>query len=160
MYYLIMILGIALDQIVKFIVRSEIAYGTKIPVIKDFFYITYHENRGAAWGILQNQRILFIVLTILMIGLLFYILARSYNRVLKLALSMIIAGAVGNLIDRCVKTGGVPDFLDFYFGKYNFPTFNVADMFISCGAILLGVYMIFLYKQGDVNIRLFRKKSK
>ena len=160
MYYLIMILGIAIDRVTKLIVRAEIPYGENIQVIKNFFYITYHENKGAAWGLLQNQRIFFIVITSLMIILLFYIIARSYNKLLKLAISLIISGAIGNLIDRCLKDGGVPDFLNFYFGNYNFPTFNVADMFVTCGAILLGIYMIFLYKDGDVNIRILRKKSK
>lgn len=160
MYYLIMILGVALDRAVKYIVKSEVKYGEDIPIIKNFFYITYHENKGAAWGLFQNQRIFFIIATSLLIVLLFYILARSYNRILKLAISLIISGAVGNLIDRCVKDGGVPDFLNFYFGKYNFPTFNIADMFITCGAILLSVYVIFLNKPGDVNIRIFRKSRK
>jgi signal peptidase II len=155
-----MILGLVLDRVTKIIVRSEVPKGENIPVIKNFFYITYHENLGAAWGILQNQRITFIVVTSIMTIILFYVLARSYNRTLKLALSIIISGAIGNLIDRCILNGGVPDFLNFYFGTYNFPTFNVADSLVTCGSILLAVYLIFMYKQGDVNIRILKKLKK
>lgn len=139
---------VALDQVTKYIVSENIEYGGLIPVIDGFFYLTYHENKGAAWGILQNGRYFFIALTVLFSIVVVYFLAKYQNRFLKLSLAFILGGAVGNLIDRVVK-GSVADFLDFHFGSYNFPTFNVADTFITVGTILLAYYMLFIYREPE-----------
>ena len=78
---------------------------------------------------------------------------------LRLSVAIIISGAIGNFIDRCIGDGGVGDFLDFYFGSYNFPTFNVADMLVVCGSGLLLIYLIFFYKEGDMHIKFLDKKD-
>jgi len=134
------------DQVSKYLVTIKIQYGEKIPVISDFFYLTRHSNKGAAWGMFQNARIYLIILTIAASSVIIYFLFKTQDKFLKLSLSLILGGAIGNLIDRILK-GAVTDFLDFYFGSYNFPTFNLADSFIVIGSILLAYYLIFIYKE-------------
>lgn len=141
---------IAADQVSKYIIVKYVEYNSLIPVINKFFYITYHENKGAAWGILQNRLYILIPLTIIMSIVMLYILVKTEIRILKLSLSFIIGGAIGNLIDRILK-GKVVDFLDFYFGNYNFPTFNVADMFIVIGTMILALFVLFLKEKSSVS---------
>jgi signal peptidase II len=136
----------ALDQVTKYMVFLNIGYGEKIPVINGLFYLTYHVNKGAAWGILQNGRIYLIILTFIASAIMIYLIFSKSDRMFRLSLSFILGGAVGNLIDRILK-GSVTDFLDFYIGSYNFPTFNVADSFITIGGILLAYYLLFVYKE-------------
>ncbi|NSW89970.1 MAG: signal peptidase II [Firmicutes bacterium] len=147
---LIWIITIALiivfDQASKYIIVKNVEYNSLIPVIDKFFYITYHENKGAAWGILQNRVYIFIPLTIIFSVVMGYILFKTENKMLKLSLSFVLGGAIGNLIDR-VSKGSVADFLDFYFGTYNFPTFNVADSFIVIGTITLAIFILFFYQK-------------
>lgn len=143
---IIIILIVGIDQITKQIVASRVPYGEIYPVIDKFFYITYHENKGAAWGIMQNGRLFFIIVTLLVSSVMIYAISKSKNKVLKLSLTVILGGALGNFIDRVVK-GGVGDFLDFYIFSYHFPTFNAADTFIVLGTILLAVFMLFIYKE-------------
>lgn len=148
----IIALVIAADQVTKFIVVGNIEFGKLNPVINNFFYLTYIENKGAAWGFLHNvesARYFFIILTILVSIALAYYLYKSDNKLLKTSLAFILGGAIGNLIDRISK-GSVTDFLDFYFGSYNFPTFNVADMFVVIGTFLLAFYLLFVYKEPSV----------
>lgn len=147
-WIILIVLGVALDQVTKYLISSNIDFGAQIPVIDNFFYITYWRNSGAAWGILQNGRIIFIPLTIIISAVLVYVLHKANNKMLRLSLSLILAGAVGNLIDR-VFVGSVVDFLQFFFGSYEFPVFNVADMMVDIGAFLLIVYMLFFQKDKE-----------
>lgn len=140
---------IAVDQISKYIIVSNIQYGQMSTVIESFFYITYHINKGAAWGILQNGRIIFIVLTPIIAAFLIYYIFKSNNKLLKLSLTLILGGAVGNLIDR-ILAGGATDFLLFYIGSYPFPIFNVADISVVIGTIMLAIYLIFIYKEPEI----------
>ncbi len=142
----IAVLIVILDQTTKFYITRNVSFENPINVINNFFYITHTTNKGAAWGILQNGRYFFIPLTIIVSIALIYFLAKSDNKILKLSLSLILGGAAGNLIDRIIK-GSVVDFLDFYFGSYNFPTFNVADSFVVVGTFLLAYYMLFVYQE-------------
>jgi len=141
---IIILLGAA-DQLVKAVVRAEVAMTEQIAVIEGFFYIINRKNTGAAWSFLADQNWGIYVLagvsavvTLVMLVILFRVkLIR-----LKACLTFICAGSVGNLIDR-VTAGGVTDYLDFHFGSYIFPTFNLADMLLVCGSILLGLLIIF-----------------
>ena len=146
LWVIIILTAVLLDQVSKYLITIFIEYGSQLPVIKDFFYITYTRNKGAAWGILQDGRYFFIGVTIIVSAVLVYMLVKSDNRVLRTSLSMILGGAAGNFIDR-VRVGSVVDFLDFYFGSYNFPTFNVADSFVVVGTFILGYYLMFIYKE-------------
>lgn len=137
---------IGVDQASKWMIYSNQVKFEKLQVIKDFFYLTYHENRGAAFGILQNFRWVFIVLTIVaVVGMVWYFI-KNKHLLLRIALSVLIAGALGNFIDRLLR-GFVVDFLHFYPFGYNFPVFNVADVCVNIGVALLVIYLLFIYKE-------------
>jgi signal peptidase II len=136
MYYLIAIAVVALDQLTKYLVVKNMELGQSIPLIPDVFHLTSHRNMGAAFGILQNQRWLFLLITIaVVIGITVSLvrIGRNQPRV-SLALSLVLGGALGNFIDRLL-TGKVVDFLDFTL--IHFPIFNVADAAITVGVALL-----------------------
>lgn len=142
-YYLLAALIFAADQFVKRIIKLNWELGEAHPVIGDFFQIVSHRNKGAAFGILQNQRWFFIaVTTIVLIGLIWYLqkCVKERKTLLPFALGLILGGALGNFYDRLLY-GEVVDFLQFYFAwfDYTFPIFNIAD-----SAIVIGVILIFL----------------
>lgn len=140
-FFLIALIAFLIDQATKYWIATSMTINEQIPVIGDFFLITSHRNRGAAFGILQDQRWFFVVVTtVVLIGIVWYMLKikKSGNRLLQTALSLVLGGAIGNFFDRAL-TGEVVDFLQFNFGSYTFPIFNVAD---SC--IVVGVALIIL----------------
>ncbi len=143
---------IAADQASKLIMAAIIRSTGEIEVITGFFYLIHVENTGAAWSILKNGRYFFIVTSIILIVLLVYVLVRIRHALPRLSLSIITAGAIGNLIDRIYK-GSVTDFFDFNIFGYHFPTFNIADMSIFFGTILL--FLLLIRKHPDFS-ELFR----
>ncbi|WP_020615560.1 signal peptidase II [Paenibacillus daejeonensis] len=140
-YYWIAIAVFILDFITKKVIETQMEIGERISVLWNFFIITSHRNRGAAFGILQEQTTFFIIVTsLVVIGIIGYIyMNRNTGKVrLLAALGMVLGGAFGNFLDRATK-GEVVDFLQFNFGSYTFPIFNVADM-----GIVIGVGLILL----------------
>ncbi|MBD2870107.1 signal peptidase II [Paenibacillus arenilitoris] len=138
-YYWIALFVFVLDYVTKKIIATQLELGEQISVIGNFFLITSHRNRGAAFGILQGQRLFFIIITIvILIGIVWYIQAvrKSAKPWLLVGLGLVLGGAVGNFLDRA-RFGEVVDFLQFNFGSYQFPIFNVADSGIVCGVILI-----------------------
>jgi signal peptidase II len=139
---ILIVLIIGLDQLTKFFLNNNLVLNQPNPLIKGFFYLTLVHNRGAAFGILRNQIPLFVLTSIFAITLIIFNLKKAgRNKKLSandLALGLILAGAVGNLIDRLVY-GYVIDFLDFCV----WPVFNVADSAITVGAVLLGYSLLF-----------------
>jgi signal peptidase II len=131
------------DQITKVYVDSSMHLHESIPVIEGLFSITYVRNPGAAFGFLAGasqlfRSIFFVAVAVLAIILVVHYIwkSRAGEPRLTFALSLILSGAVGNLIDR-VRLGEVIDFLDFYIGSIHWPAFNVADSAISVGAVIL-----------------------
>ena len=135
-----------LDQVTKWLVLRDIGFGAEIPVIPGFFSLVHVTNTGAAFGMLQGNNTFFIVLAaialLVVVGLLWQN-RPSANRaspglpvMTKIALALLAAGIVGNLVDRLWR-GQVIDFLHFYHRQYEFPSFNVADSCISIAAALL-----------------------
>ena len=130
----------ALDQLSKFAITRSIAYGGGIE-ITPFFNLVLVHNKGAAFSFLSSasgwQREFFIGIAVVAIAWVVYLL-RKYPRqtVFCFALSLILGGAIGNVIDR-VWLGAVIDFLDFHAAGHHFPAFNVADSAITCGAAVL-----------------------
>ena len=130
------------DQFTKGIVQSNMAWGESLPVIEGFFNITYVRNTGAAWGIGAGAsgllRIVFLLALPLIacFWLVYLIWASRADLPSCLSYSLILSGAIGNLIDR-FSLGYVVDFLDFYVGTWHFPAFNVADSSITIAAFLL-----------------------
>ncbi len=142
----LIIVLIAADQASKLIMTAIIRSTGEIEIISGFFYLIHVENTGAAWSILKNGRYFFIASSIIMATILVYLLVKIKHALPRLSLSIITAGAVGNLIDRIYK-GSVTDFLDFYIFGYHFPTFNVADMSIVIGSMLL--FLLLIKKHDD-----------
>lgn len=130
-------------------VEQKLPLYTNVEVIRGFFNLTHVRNKGGAFGILGGEGIgsnsfLFIGISIVAIAFLLYIYlkVRSEKEKLFLPFSLIIGGAIGNLIDR-IRLGEVIDFLDFIILSYHWPAFNIADSAISCGVVLLGYGLIF-----------------
>ncbi len=146
LWIIIPIIVVAIDQLTKYIVVRNISMSERIPVIDGFFYLTLHKNQGGAWGILQNSKLLFLILIPLVSAIIVYYIIKNENRFLRFTLALILGGAIGNYIDR-IAEGAVTDFLLFYIGSYPFPVFNAADIAVTCGTILLAVYVLFIYKE-------------
>jgi len=139
-YYAIAVAVFFMDYFSKKIISRNVDVNTEtIPVIGDFFVISHIRNRGAAFGMLQEQRLFFIVITIAVVAGILWYLHRSYKTgslLLMIALAVILGGAVGNFLDRA-RHGEVVDFLQFNFGSYTFPLFNLADTAICVGVALV-----------------------
>jgi signal peptidase II len=139
---------IILDQLTKFIVDRTIPLHQSIPVIDDVFSLTYIRNTGAAFGILAGSAAQFrlpflVIFSLVAIGFIVVMVRRlpDEEKGLITALAFILGGAIGNLIDRIVY-GEVIDFLDFYWSKYHWPAFNLADSFITIGVLITVFYLI------------------
>ena len=141
MYEIAIALLIALDQIIKRWALNFLQYKGSISVINEVFNLTYVENRGAAFGLFQNNQWIFIVVALIasIIGLYFLHSNKISSKLGKLSVVLIIAGALGNLIDR-IRLDYVVDYFDFVF-IWNY-VFNLADCFIVVGTILLCIYVI------------------
>lgn len=142
LYYLIVVLITGLDQMVKGIIISHIDLFEKIPVIPGIFDITHIRNDGAAYNLFSQVPILLIVMPalVMLAGLVYMGYAyHKNNPILMIAISMVIGGGLGNLLDRITK-GYVVDFFDIHI----IPVFNVADIFICVGCGLLFIYLIFI----------------
>jgi len=131
---------IVADQATKWAATGALrsAPGRKIAVIERFFYLTLVHNRGAAFGIFPRQGFLFIILSVATIAILLVCYRRFFasGAVARLTGGLILGGAAGNLIDR-LRFDHVVDFLDFQFGSYHWPAFNIADSAICVGVALL-----------------------
>lgn len=138
------------DQAIKYISVQYLKPLGSVEVIPGVFNFSYVENRGAAFGILQNQRWLFIGLTIVIgLGIAYYLITHRGDSLLRrVSLALIMGGAVGNLIDR-IYLGYVVDMFHFTW-RINFAVFNVADMTVVIGTFLLAYQLLFLDKPGEV----------
>jgi signal peptidase II len=138
------ILIVALDQITKQLIASQLSLGEQIQVIDGFFSITSHRNKGGAWSIFYGQMVFFYVVTVAA-GVVFYFLAKDMDftnkKLYSIALLLMIAGGIGNFIDRLLFQE-VIDFLDFVIFGYDYPTFNVADIGLVVGVILFAYDVI------------------
>lgn len=141
-YFIIAAAVLVLDQLTKWLVVQYMEIGQTVPIIEDLFYLTSHRNAGAAFGILQNQRLFFIVVTSVVVVFLVYYLVKLKNqkRLLSFSLALILGGALGNLIDR-LFLGAVVDFFDVKIPlglfTYDFPIFNIADSALVIGVGLM-----------------------
>ena len=151
---LVLLLGLVvliLDQLTKQAIRNHLVYGESRPIIDGFFNLVYVRNDGAAWNILSGHGIILILISVSVLVLLF-VYRRSFLQEQfshRILLGLLIGGIAGNLVDR-IRFGWVTDFLDFQFGSYHYPSFNVADSAI-CIAIGLYVLTNLLQKPDDDN---------
>ena len=154
--FIIALAGVILDQLSKYMAVHFLQGTDGIDLIPGVFRLTYLENRGAAFGVLQGQQWFFYIITavILVVVVLAYVRIPAGRKFLPLQICavFIVSGALGNLIDR-VRLGYVVDF--FYFELIDFPVFNVADIFVTVSAVLLAVLLLLYYKEEDLE-QIFR----
>ena len=152
-FSLLMVSIILLDQLTKVSIQSNFSYGDSLAVIEGLFNITYVRNTGGAFGLFAGagdvvRDSLFLVVPVLaclwLIGLIW--IHRNTNFLSGLTYTLILSGAIGNLIDRFAY-GYVVDFLDFYWNGVHFPAFNVADSSISIGGALLVFDILIQWKR-------------
>ncbi len=154
--YLIIGLTVIIDQISKIIIKESMYLGQSVKVVGNFLRLTYVENPGIAFGIRVSNPVIFTILSLLAsIGIVFYIFYhRNGDNILKYSLSIILGGALGNLVDR-LFFNKVVDFIDVGIGNVRWPVFNVADSAVVIGMFILFYAMIILEK-GDKNSHLIK----
>ncbi len=151
-YYwvLLILLAISVDQLTKYLVVQNLEYRRSVTVIKNFFSLTYTRNDGVAFGFLGGGSAVIrgavILVTLATIVIVIWAMARRMfcHTIAYIALSLVVGGGIGNLIDR-VFQHEVVDFLAFTFGNWDFAIFNMADVFVCCGTFLFLIYFIFLH---------------
>lgn len=159
---IIITLLILADQLSKLAAAKYLKQDGPVILWDGVFELRYLENRGAAFGIMQNKQIFFIIMTIVvLLGLSYIYLKRIPNErrfiPLNIIALLLAAGAIGNLIDRVILNY-VVDF--FYFKLIDFPIFNVADIYVTVAAVLLIIFSLFYYKEADFERILSMKKAK
>lgn len=142
---------VGIDQFAKYLAVIKLKGKSDYIIWMNVFRLHYLENRGAAFGMLQNQKLFFVFVAVLFVTFVSYALLKmpveKKFRAGNLLLVMIAAGAVGNMIDR-LRYDYVVDF--FYFSLINFPVFNVADIYVTVGTALLVILVLFYYKEEDL----------
>lgn len=155
-----MLLLIVFDQFTKGLAVTYLKDQSAVPLIQGVLELNYLENKGAAFGMLKNQKWFFIFIAVVILIMICYILVktpeeRKYVK-LHVFLTFIAAGAIGNMIDR-IRVDYVVDFI--YFKIINFPIFNVADIYVTCCTFALIILLLFIYKEEDLDFINFKKKK-
>ena len=132
-----------LDQFIKILVNRYMDLGSQIKIIPNFFSLFYLKNTGAAFSILEDNTVILVIISVIIIVILdrYIKTEKNFTRLSEISLGLIMGGIFGNLIDRIIHHG-VIDYLSFKFFSYNFPVFNLADMAITIGVGLLLISMI------------------
>lgn len=155
------ILLIFLDQAAKFAAIKNLKGRPSIPLIRNVFELQYLENKGAAFGVLQNQKWFFLIcVAVVLAGVawcLWHLPPKRHYFPLRMIGIFVAAGAAGNIIDR-IFHGYVIDFL--YFSCINFPVFNVADIYITVSMFLLFLLIVTVYRDDDFSFLLPGRKEK
>lgn len=158
---IIIIVILALDQISKYLIQLYLSpVGSSLPVIGGFLQLTNVHNTGAAWGMLEGFRWLFIPMTLIVAAVLVYVIIRFRKKLTlfsRITLALLFAGAVGNFIDR-VGLCYVRDFLDIT-PWFSFPVFNVADSALSVGCVFLVIDALFLKEKSLFERVSFKKEN-
>lgn len=151
---------IVIDQFSKMLAVKHLKAQPPIVIMEGIFELRYLENRGAAFGMLQNQKWFFIIITcIVLLGICYIIfkvpVKKKYNSI-HILLVLIASGAIGNMLDR-IRLEYVVDF--FYFSLINFPIFNVADIYVTVSCFLMAILLLFVYKDEDLDFLNLRKSD-
>lgn len=151
---------IAIDQFTKYLAVVRLKDKPAYSIINGVLEFNYLENHGAAFGMLQNQRVFFIFVEVIVLGVIAYILYKTpnYKKYIRMhiLLSLIAAGAIGNMIDR-IRLNYVVDFI--YIVLINFPIFNLADMYVTFSTAILVLLLLFYYKESDLDFIGFKQKK-
>lgn len=158
-FMLFVILVIA-DQLTKHLAVVRLKNQAAYNLINGILEFNYLENRGAAFGVLQNQKYFFVFVALIFIGVIVFVLIKVPTQKkyysLNILLVMIAAGAVGNMIDR-VRYDYVVDFI--YLVCIQFPIFNMADIYVTTSTVILVFQILFVYKTNDFNFLSFNPKK-
>ena len=149
-YVFLFLILLIIDQYSKFIVDSTLSVGETVPVIDNFFNLTYVQNRGVAFGLFQGKIDIVSILALVAICLILFYFCKNFKKISfleRIAYTMIFAGAIGNMIDRLFR-GFVIDMLDFR-GIWSF-IFNFADVWINIGVVLIIVEHVFFNRKKRV----------
>lgn len=151
---------VALDQYTKYLAVLKLKHQPAYSVLDGILEFNYLENRGAAFGLLQNQKVLFIFVGIIFLCAIVYVLykmpsGKKYT-ILHILLTTIAGGAIGNMIDR-IRLDYVVDFI--YLVFINFPIFNVADMYVTISTAVFFLLFLFYYKEEDLNFLDFKQNK-
>ena len=150
---------VALDQYTKYLAVIHLKDNKPFIIINGILELNYLENTGAAFGVLENQKAFFIFVAVVVLSVIGYVLLKTPDHkkygILHISLSLIAAGAIGNMIDR-IRLNYVVDFI--YFSLINFPIFNVADMYVTVSTAVLMILLLFVYKESDLNFISFKQK--
>ena len=149
-YIFLFLILLIIDQYSKFIVHGTLNVGDTIPIIDNFFNLTYVQNRGVAFGLFQGKIDIVSILALVEIGLILFYFCKNFKKISfleRIAYTMIFAGAVGNMIDRLFRNF-VIDMLDFR-GIWSF-IFNFADVWINIGVILIIIEHVFFNRKKRV----------
>ncbi len=153
------VLGIVLDQVTKYLAVTHLKGADPTVLIDGVLQLEYLENRGAAFGLFQNMQWIFMIFSLMIAALVIFVYwripvgkrpagERSFLP-LRICAVLLLAGAIGNCIDR-IRLGYVVDFI--YFKLIDFPIFNVADMFVTVSVAFLIILLLFYYKEEDLNL--------
>ena len=150
---------VALDQYTKYLAVIHLKDKQAYIIINGVLELNYLENKGAAFGMLQNQKAFFIFVAVVILSVIGYVLLKAPDkkkyRKMHLLLSLIAAGAIGNMIDR-IRLNYVIDFI--YFVLINFPIFNMADIYVTVSTVVLVILLLFVYTENDLNFISFKSK--
>ena len=153
---LAILLFIFLDQFTKYLAVVKLKYNPPYVLIDGVLELNYLENKGAAFGMMQDKRTLFIFMTVIMLTVVFYVLIKLPDEKKfvswQIFLCLICAGGIGNMIDR-VRFDYVVDFI--YFVLIDFPVFNLADILITIGTVLFFIVILFLTKEEELQFLRF-----
>lgn len=133
----ISLIVLVMDRISKMLVFNLMKINNSIKILDDLLYITYVKNEGIAFSFLEGNRLFIILASIVVLGMiLFYLKNSKLNSLEIIGFGMVVGGALGNLIDRIIY-GYVIDFIDVYVLRYDYPIFNIADMGVVVGVIVI-----------------------
>ncbi len=143
-WILVAVAEFVIDRVAKILISSNMALGQSNELIPGFFSLTHVTNTGAAWSFLSGHTWVLTLASEMLILFLLILFRNNRDAKLRAGICIVIGGAAGNLYDR-IFSGFVTDFLDFNIFGYDFPVFNVADIFVVCGTIFLGIYVFFAH---------------
>ena len=152
-YEILTLFGVlVLDQITKIMIQTSMNVKDSIEIIKGFFSITYVQNTGAAWSIMEGKMWFFYIVTVVALVVMFYAFKDTKEKQwwLRMAIILLVAGTLGNFIDR-LSLQYVRDFLDFIIFGYDFPVFNVADIALCIGVGMVALETLFYKEEADGN---------
>ena len=158
--FMLFVILVITDQLTKHLAVVRLKNQAAHNLINGILEFNYLENRGAAFGVLQNQKYFFVFVALIFIGVIVFVLIKVPTQKkyysLNILLVMIAAGAVGNMIDR-VRYDYVVDFI--YLVCIQFPIFNVADIYVTTATVILVFQILFVYKTNDFNFLSFNPKK-